>query len=160
MIGPDGKIPSVNADGIEVSPDRKLLYFCSPFGGPLWQVAIDDLLNEKLDASALESRVKNLGDLIPVGGILTLPSGELLLSAGEDHALEVRHADRKKTIVARSPLLDWPDAMSIGADGYVYVAAAQANRAPNNNGGKDETRLPFRILKVRLADVLRAGSGQ
>jgi hypothetical protein len=40
------------------------------------------------------------------------------------------------------------------------VAAAQANRAPNNNRGKDETRLPFRILRVRLSDVMKAASGK
>jgi sugar lactone lactonase YvrE len=150
VVRPDGSIPVVNADGIEISPDHAWLYFCNPYGGFLWQVSVDDLLNEKLDESALDKRVKNDGPLIPVGGILMLPSGNLLLSDVEKHAIELRTQDGKLTMLRQSKLLDWPDAMSLGADGKVYVAAAQANRRPQNNGGKDDTHLPFRILSFSL----------
>jgi sugar lactone lactonase YvrE len=150
VIRPDGTIPVVNADGIEISPDHALLYFCNPYGGYLWQVSVDDLLNEKLDESALDKRVKNLGDLMPVGGILMLPNGNLLLSDVEKHAIQARAQDGKLTMLRQSKLLDWPDAMSLGTDGKVYVAAAQANRRPASNGGRDDTHLPFRILSFSL----------
>lgn len=150
VLRPDGTIPIVNADGIEISPDHAWLYFCNPYGGFLWQVSVDDLLNETLDEAALDKRVKNLGPLIPVGGILMLPNGNLLLSDVEKHAIELRAPDGKLTMLRQSKLLDWPDAMSLGADGKVYVAAAQANRRPQNNGGKDDTTRPFRILSFTL----------
>jgi hypothetical protein len=144
---PDGSIRVVNIDGIEISPDHNIFYYCMPFGGWLWQVRIDDLLNESLDESTLEARVKNLGPLMPVGGILMLPSGQLLLSDVEHHAIQRRALDGKLTLVVQSPLLDWPDAMSMGADGKVYVAAPQGNRMARNNGGIEATRPPFRILR-------------
>lgn len=150
VLKADGTIPVVNADGIEISPDHALLYFCNPYGGFLWEVSVDDLLNERLDDATLDSRVKNLGPLIPVGGILMLPNGNLLLSDVEKHAIELRSHDGKLTILRQSKLLDWPDAMSLGADSKVYVAAPQANRRPENNGGKDDTTRPFRILSFSL----------
>jgi sugar lactone lactonase YvrE len=150
VLRPDGTIPIVNADGIEISPDHASLYFCNPYGGFLWQVSVDDLLNEKLDDATLDKRVKNLGPLIPVGGILMLPNGNLLLSDVEKHAIELRTPDGKLTMLRESKLLDWPDAMSLGTDGKVYVAAAQANRRPASNSGRDDTTRPFRILSFTL----------
>ena len=160
VLRPDGTIPIVNADGIEISPDHAWLYFCNPYGGSLWQVSVDDLLNEKLDESTLDRRVKNAGELIPVGGILMLPDGDLLLSDVEKHAIELRTQDGKLTMLRQSKLLDWPDAMSLGADGKVYVAAAQANRRPASNGGKDDTHLPFRILSFSLPKLPKSTGAQ
>jgi Major royal jelly protein len=147
LHSPDGSIPVVNIDGIEISPDHNIFYYCVPFGGWLWEVKTDDLLNESLSETALESRVTNLGPLIPVGGILMLPSGDLLLSDTENHAIQRRSLSGKMTLVARSPLLDWPDAMAMGFDGKVYAATPQANRMARNNGGVEATHPPFRILR-------------
>ena len=147
---PDGKIPVVNADGIEISPDKQWLYFCMPLGGDLWRVRIDDLLNPELSEKEIDQRVENMGMIIPVGGILMLQDGSMLLSDVENHAIKLRHPDGSLTEVVSSPLLDWPDAMAIGPDGKIYTGAAQANKTPSNNGGKDATRAPFRILRFSM----------
>ncbi|MFE8148664.1 L-dopachrome tautomerase-related protein [Brenneria goodwinii] len=147
---PEGGIPLVHADGIEISPDKQWLYFCTPMGGNLWRVRLSDLLDSQLDDAALDQRVENLGPLMPVGGILMLPSGDLLLSDVEHHAIQLRRPDGTLRQVAASSLLDWPDAMAIGPDGKVYTGAPQANRTPDNNGGRDDTRPPFRVLRFAL----------
>jgi Major royal jelly protein len=147
MSKPGGGIRVVNIDAIEISPDHSIFYSCAPFGGSLWQVRVDDLLDEKLSDTALEARVRNLGPIMPVGGILMLPSGDLLLSDTEHHAIQRRALDGKLTLVTQSKLLDWPDAMAMGFDGKVYVATPQANRMARNNGGVEATHPPFRILR-------------
>ncbi|WP_446916440.1 L-dopachrome tautomerase-related protein, partial [Klebsiella pneumoniae] len=141
---PEGKIPVVNADGIEISPDKQWLYFCMPMGGDLWRVRLDDLLNINLSEYEIDKRVENVGPMIPVGGILMLPDGSMLLSDVENHAIKLWHPDGILTEVVSSPLLDWPDAMAIGPDGEIYTDAAQANKTPANNNGKDATHKPFR----------------
>lgn len=147
---PEGGIPIVNADGIEISPDKQWLYFCPPLGGTLWRVKLSDLLNTQLDEATLDQRVENLGPLMPVGGILMLPSGDMLLSDVEHHAIQLRRPDGSLRQVVTSALLDWPDAMAIGPDGKVYTGAAQAHRTPANNGGRDDTHPPFRVLRFPL----------
>lgn len=147
---PQGKIPVVNADGIDISPDKQWLYFCVALGGDLWRVRIDDLLNTHLTESELDKRVENQGPIVPVGGVLMLSDGNMLLSDAEKHTIVLRHPDGTLSNVVSSPLLDWPDAMAIGPDGKVYTNAAQANRIPQNNGGKDATRAPFRVLRFNL----------
>ena len=148
---PQGGIPIVNADGIEISPDKQWLYFCMPLGGDLWRVKIADLLNPSLTEKQLDQRVESQGVLIPVGGILMLPDGNMLLSDVEHHAIKLRHPDGTLSdVTTSSALLDWPDAMAIGPDGTIYTAAAQANKVPVNNNGKDATKPPFRILSFKL----------
>ena len=150
VLRPDGSIPIVHAAALELSPDRSTLFYCTPLGGFLWQVSLDDLLNDKLNGPELDSRVKSIGPLIPVGGILMLPGGELLLSDVERHAIVRRTLDGKTTIVRQSKLLDWPAAMALGFDGKVYIAVAQVNRMPANNKGRNDVTPPFRILSFPM----------
>lgn len=144
---PEGKIPVVNADGIEISPDKQWLYFCMPLGGDLWRVRIADLLDTTLSEKDIDHRVENAGSMIPVGGILMMPDGSMLLSDVENHAITLRHQDGSLAKVISSPLLDWPDAMAIGPEGKIYTSAAQANKTPSNNAGINATQPPFRILR-------------
>ena len=160
VLGPDGNPPVVNADDIEISPDKKWLYFGMPMGGDLWKVKIDDLLDDSLDEKALEARVLDDGPIIPIGGIYMLPNGSLLLSDLEKHALQLRTPDGKLTLLAQSKWLDSPDAMSLDKDGRIYIAASQAGRSPGGNHGVDGTALPFRVLRVTLPrDLLKPASG-
>lgn len=117
--------PKSNAVGaIELSPDHSNLYFCSPTGGPLRRIGLDDLLNEKLDAATLNSRVKDVGPLLPAGSLLMLSNGDLLFSDTPHHAISRLTADGKTTILRQSKMLEAPGAMAVGPDGKVYVVGA------------------------------------
>ena len=159
LLGPDGKPPRVNADDIEITPDKQWLYFGMPMGGELWKVKVDDLLNTSLDEKALDARVLDVGPMIPIGGIYMLPNGSLLLSDLEKHALDLRTPDGKITMLAQSKWLVSPDAMSLDKEGRVYIAASQASLIPACNRGVNGTTLPFRVLRVTLPpDLLRPAS--
>jgi sugar lactone lactonase YvrE len=160
LLAPDGHPPVVNADDIEISPDKTWLYFGMPMGGDLWRVKIDDLLDESLNEKTLEARVLDEGPIIPIGGIYMLPNGSLLLSDLEKHALQLRAPDGKLTLLAQSKWLDSPDAMSLDKEGRVYIAASQAGLSPGANHGVNATVLPFRVLRVTLPrDLLKPASG-
>jgi sugar lactone lactonase YvrE len=160
LLGADGNPPVVNADDIEITPDKNWLYFGMPMGGDLWKVKVDDLLDDSLDEKALDARVLDEGPIIPIGGIYMLPNGSLLLSDLEKHALQLRTSDGKLTLLAQSKWLDSPDAMSLDKDGRIYIAASQAGRSPGGNHGVDGTTLPFRVLRVTLPrDLLKPASG-
>jgi sugar lactone lactonase YvrE len=159
-LGPDGKPPVVNADDIEISPDKNWLYFGMPMGGDLWKVKVDDLLDDSLDEKELDAQVLDEGPMIPIGGMYMLPNGSLLLSDLEKHALQLRAPDGKLTLLAQSKWLDSPDAMSLDQVGRVYIAASQAGRSPGGNHGVNATALPFRVLRVTLPrDLLKPMPG-
>ncbi len=160
LLGPDGNPPVVNADDIEITPDKTWLYFGVPMGGDLWKVKVDDLLDDSLDEKALDARVLDDGPMIPIGGIYMLPNGSLLLSDLEKHALQLRTPGGKLTMLAQSKWFVSPDAMSLDKEGRVYIAASQAGLIPACNQGVNGTTLPFRVLRVTLPrDLLKPALG-
>ncbi|MDE1161219.1 MAG: L-dopachrome tautomerase-related protein [Acidobacteriaceae bacterium] len=153
LVDPHGQPITVHADDIELSPDREWLYFSVPFGGTLWRVRTADLLDRTMSESALSKRVESLGPMMPVGGILMLADGSLLMGDLVNHALVRRFPDGKIAKLFSSPELRWPDAMAVGPDGDVYEAAPQGNASPANNKGKDDTVRPFKVFRFTLPSI-------
>ena len=54
---------------------------------------------------------------------------------------------RLETLVEDDRLL-WPDALSFGEPGWLYIAVNQLHLAPPLNGGVEGARSPFRIMRV------------
>ena len=52
-----------------------------------------------------------------------------------------------ETLVQDDRLL-WPDALSFGEPGWLYIAVNQLHRAPPLNGGVEAAELPFRVMRV------------
>ena len=44
--------------------------------------------------------------------------------------------------------LSWPDALSFGEPGWLYIAVNQLHRSPALNGGVEGAKPPFRIMRV------------
>ncbi|TSD89331.1 gluconolactonase [Mycobacterium sp. KBS0706] len=64
------------------------------------------------------------------------------------------------TVLVRDPdLLGWPDGVELDANGrWLYITANQLHRLPVLNGGLDESRPPFHVLRLRVdADMTGAG---
>ena len=53
--------------------------------------------------------------------------------------------------------LSWPDALSLGEPGWLYIAVNQLHLVPRLNGGVDGTRLPFHILRLYIGTGDTAG---
>ena len=46
--------------------------------------------------------------------------------------------------------LDWPDAMWIDGSGELWIPAAQIDRTPPMNGGRNDLRPPVEVLKLHI----------
>jgi hypothetical protein len=51
----------------------------------------------------------------------------------------------------------WPDALSFGTPGWLYIAVNQLHRAPALNAGVEGAKPPFRILRVYTGTAGIAG---
>ena len=148
LRGPDGSIPKVNVDGIELSADGEWVVYAVPFGGALWRVRVADLLDDRLTEAALERRVERLGELMPIGGMTAAPDGGLFLSDVQRHAIAHRSGDGVLREVEQDSRLQWPDASALDGRGGLLVAASQVNRMPFANAGHDAVIRPFQILRM------------
>jgi hypothetical protein len=145
-----GEVPQVNADPIEMSPDHVYLYYQAAFGPNVYRVRLEDLRNLSLSDDALEHRIELVRHSPPIGGFLVDGQGNFYLSEFETHSVECLSPDGKTKWKVTDQRLDWPDALSLGPDGYLYFPSVQIDRLPMLNNGKNDSKPPFKMFRIKL----------
>ncbi|MEM8744664.1 MAG: L-dopachrome tautomerase-related protein [Pseudomonadota bacterium] len=155
FLGKPFRTDFLQVNDIELSADGETLYF-QPTGGPiLWKIETRHLA-EPAENAALEQHIKVAGKSMTIGGMTRNDDGLLYLGSVQDNAVWTMDPDTgdKKRLVQDDRLL-WPDAMSVGADGYLYIPAPQLRLLPKLNDGADLTRGDFAVYRVKLAETDR-----
>lgn len=148
---------SVANDGIAVSADGKLVYYCPIASRNLYSVDAAVLTDFTQSDAAVAATIKNLGDKGEVGGLEADAQGRVYLTNGEFNA--IRRFDPSQgtadtfnptfeTVVHNRHLV-WPDSPALGKDGTLYITSSQVNRLPVFNAGQDLRRPPYFLYKVQ-----------
>ena len=119
----DGRGVEFSADGIALSPDGQYLYWQAIKGRTLYRVPTGALASPAM-AAKLPSMVEKVGDNGPADGLLFGRDGRLFVTSPEDDSVKVRDASGLKTLV-RDARLRWPDTLSQGPDGALYVTSSR-----------------------------------
>lgn len=149
--GKDGKptLIKVGCDGITMDAKAEWLYFAPLSGRAVYRLRVDDLNNEALSATQLSAKVERYADKPNNGGLSIDYDGNLYLTAVETKSVGVITADRKYRTFASDPGLVWPDGITYGPDGYMYVSASQVSAAAMFHGGKAENKTPYLIYRFK-----------
>lgn len=140
---------AVGVDGIEVSPDGKKVFY-SPLGSRhLYSVSADALSDPNTPDSQVAATVVDLGDKGASDGFIMASDGQLYVTEYENDAILRRNLDGTFEPVVADPRLIWPDSMSIGPDGYVYVIANQLDRQAAFQGGSNLRQKPYLLLRMK-----------
>lgn len=144
-----GKPPQFASDGIALDSKNAYLYYHALTGHTLYRIRIADLLNDKLSRKELDGKAENLGQTPLPDGMLEAPDGGIYLTDVEDGAI-VRWDPATKKIerIIADKRLFWPDTMSWGPGGELYVTASQIENMPKYNGGKSTRTEPYKLFKV------------
>lgn len=124
----------VAVDSIVLDLPNAYLYFGPLSGHRMYRVPTAALRDATLSAEALGAAVEDYGPKPISDGITIDRDDNIYLTAIEDRAVTVLRPPaagdetaRQATMV-RDPRLVWPDGMSFGPDGWVYVTDSQLNR--------------------------------
>ncbi|MEV1290459.1 L-dopachrome tautomerase-related protein [Micromonospora sp. NPDC049679] len=154
MKRPPGAEPqpvTMGSDGIAISADGTRLYYCPLMSRRLYSVDVEALWNRTLDDAAVAATVVDEGDKGTASdGLESDDAGRLYLTAYEHNAVLRRTADGRYDTLVHDPRLLWPDTMSVGTDGYLYVTANQLHRQPLYQHGKDLRDRPYALFRVRI----------
>jgi sugar lactone lactonase YvrE len=144
---------TIGSDGIALSPDGKTLYYRPLASHHLFSVPTDLLVDRNVPEDKVASAVRDFGDIgFASDGLECDAQGRLYLTDYEHHA--VRRGDPtaqtfRPEIVVQDPALIWPDTLSIGPNGYLYITANQLNRQPQFHNGKDLRKPPYALFRVK-----------
>lgn len=140
----------MGSDGIAISGDGKLLYYCPLASRRLYAVSTDALANEKLDGAEVAKTVKDLGEKGASDGLESDAEGRVYLTNYEGNSILRRRTDGMLETLVSDPRALWPDTLSLASDGFLYFTANQLHRQPQYNDGKDLRKKPYVLFRVKV----------
>lgn len=139
---PDGRAPVFNADGIALSADGQALYWQATTGRTLYRVPTA-LLDRPQRPGALEHAVEQVGTNGVADGLWIDPLNHMYVTAPEENAVKLRtdlnSGGADPVIAVQDARLRWPDTMSQGPDGTLYVTASHIQDSPWFKPGADKS---------------------
>lgn len=152
------RLLTIGNDGIAADKDYEWLYFGPMNGSSLYRVRIDSLLDQTLTDKQLASAVERYSDKTNNGGISVDNDGNIYSTEPEHRAIGIITAkDHKYSRYATHEKLTWPDGVSFGADGYVYVSDSQIDKSPLCNDGKSLNKPPYLLFRFKPLAPGRVG---
>jgi sugar lactone lactonase YvrE len=147
----NGKPPQFQSDGIALSPDGAYLYYKPVTANGLYRIATEALRNAKTSPDAAAAAVEKVADAFPTDGLWMNAKGDLYLTDVTHDALTRMTPDGRFERVVEDSALQWPDTLSEGPDGAIYVSTSQINNAPTFNQGKSTRTSPYAVYKVDVS---------
>ena len=141
--------PQIASDGIALDVKNGYLYYHALTAHTLYRIKTSFLTDETLEKHELESKVENVGQTPAPDGMLEGANGSVYLTDLENSAV-VRWdptSKRVEPVIADKRLL-WPDTLSWGPNGEMYVTASQIENMPRFNDGKSTRTEPYKLWKI------------
>jgi sugar lactone lactonase YvrE len=142
---------AVGADGIAISPDGKILYYCPLTSRHLYSVSVAALVDPSKSDAEVAATVADYGEKGGASdGLESDMQGRVYLGDYEHNAVRRRISSGDIETLVHDPRLLWPDTMSLAADGYLYVTANQVERQGVFHNGQDLRQKPYVLFRVKV----------
>ena len=144
---------TIGADGIAISEDGKILYYCPLASRDLFAIATKYLRDEFIKDCNLCLYVEYLGEKGASDGLITDSKGTLYAGDYENKSIRKITKDGEVETILHNQCLLWPDTFTIGCDGYLYVIANQLHRQARYHYGKDMRDKPYSLFKICINEL-------
>lgn len=138
--GSDDDPPQVHADGIALHGGH--LYYQALTARTLYRLPLE-LLERGVSDETRAAAVEAVADVGPSDGLIAGPDGSIYLSSLELNAVRVLRPGGAIEVVARDPLIAWPDSFSFGPDGSLYVTTSRIHQGP-------VPPAPYGVLRISI----------
>jgi sugar lactone lactonase YvrE len=136
-------------DSIALDDAGEWLYFAPVTSRTLWRVRTADLDDESLAREVLESRVERFADKTMSDGIAIDSEGTLYLTDPEHSAIVALGQDRVLRTLVKDERLRWPDGLSFGPDGWLYVSCSALDRVILRSAEEIRAHAPYQIFRFK-----------
>jgi sugar lactone lactonase YvrE len=136
-------------DSIALDDAGEWLYFAPITSRSLWRVRTADLDDESLSRQELESRVERYAEKTMSDGIAIDSEGTVYLTDPEHSAIVALDPDRTLHTLVRDERLRWPDGLSFGPDGWLYVSCSALHQVILRDASEIRASAPYQIFRFR-----------
>ncbi|MGE5152706.1 MAG: L-dopachrome tautomerase-related protein [Bdellovibrio bacteriovorus] len=146
---PDGalKPARIAVNPITLSADGETLFF-GAMNGKTWYRVPAQLLRDGASDEAVAAAIAVAGPKPVSDGASTDAEGNHYFTDLAENAITLLRPTGTLETLVQDDRLSWPDALSFGEPGWLYIAVNQLHRAPALNGGVEGAEPPFRIMRV------------
>lgn len=134
-------------DGIALGTEW--LHYGALNGSGLYRVRLKDLRNEKLPASQLANRIERFSDKPLSDGFSLDKNGGVYITDVEHSAIFRVDINGRLSTLIQSPKIRWPDALSFGPDGFLYVADSALPELILQPAEHIQANGPYRVFRFQ-----------
>ena len=134
-------------DGIALT--RDWLYYGALSGSGLYRVRLRDLRDESLPPAQLMRRVERVSDKPLSDGMSVDLAGNVYITDVEHGSIFIARPGRDLQTLIKSEKLRWPDALSFGPGGYLYIADSALAELILQSREHIDAAGPYRIFRFK-----------
>jgi sugar lactone lactonase YvrE len=144
-------------DSIALDRKGEWLYFGAVTATKMFRVRVSDLEDASLLPDELSRRVEEFGDKTESDGISSDDQGTIYLTDPEHDAITRMTADGSLSTLIRDPRLRWPDGLSFGPDGWLYVTCSALQHVIMKSPEHVTAHAPYHIFRFKPGTTAAAG---
>ena len=143
-----GKPFQAHSDGIAIDVANGYLYYQALVSHTLYRLKLADLENANLSDAELGRRGETVATVPAADGLAFKNNGIYFTAIEQDAIVRLDLESRDLSVVVKDARLKWPDTMSFGPDGSLYVTNSQIHLTPRFNHGVSRVKEPFGVFKI------------
>lgn len=140
------------SDGIAISPDGKVLFYCPLTSRHLFSIPTEALRDRNIPDMDLPYQVEYWGEKGASDGMITDAKGNIYAGDYENNSIRKIFPNGTMETIAHDPRILWPDTFSIGPDQYLYVIVNQLHRQARFHYGKDLRQKPYSLIRMKIGE--------
>lgn len=135
-------------DGIAMG--EEWLYFGALSGSSLYRVRLADIRDPAIPNSQIAARVERVAQKPLSDGFSIDNEGRVYITDVEHNAIFRLDQDLQLRTLLRSDRVRWPDALSFGPDGWLYIADSALSDVVLQSKDHIKSKGPYKIFRVQL----------
>jgi sugar lactone lactonase YvrE len=139
----------IGIDTIALDRQGEWLYYGPVNGARLYRIATSQLRDASLSAQRLAAGVEDFGPKPISDGASTDAAGAVYLTDPEHSAVLALGPDRVLRTLVKDPKLRWPDGLSFGPDGWLYVTCSALQHVLFVSDATMRANAPYQIHRFR-----------